>query len=153
MRRKCERGVSPVIATILMVAITVVLAAVLYVMVVNLITPPDDKKPSVVLDNLSCEAATCEARVTTAQPAEDLALFEVTVFADDNTAIPPTTLGAGTNITGGGLTFRYRDMGGEGDMTSGDTFRLTGIVEGVSYEVVLLWKRTGDVVSSVEMPS
>src|SRR5881409_3219027 len=37
--RKDETAVSPVIATILMVAITVVLAAVLYVMVSGLLTP------------------------------------------------------------------------------------------------------------------
>ncbi len=39
--RKDERAVSPVIATILMVAITVVLAAVLYVMVAAFILPQD----------------------------------------------------------------------------------------------------------------
>jgi len=39
MIRKDQEGVSPVIATILMVAITVVLAAVLYAMVVVLIPP------------------------------------------------------------------------------------------------------------------
>lgn len=38
--RKDEKAVSPVIATILMVAITVVLAAVLYVMVTGLLTGP-----------------------------------------------------------------------------------------------------------------
>lgn len=38
--RKDEHAVSPVIATILMVAITVVLAAVLYVMVTGLLTGP-----------------------------------------------------------------------------------------------------------------
>src|SRR5438876_10310059 len=38
--RKDEQAVSPVIATILMVAITVVLAAVLYVMVSGLISGP-----------------------------------------------------------------------------------------------------------------
>ena len=38
--RKDEQAVSPVIATILMVAITVVLAAVLYVMVTGLLTGP-----------------------------------------------------------------------------------------------------------------
>src|SRR5438552_13016017 len=38
IRNDCE-GVSPVIATILLVAITVVLAAVLYVMVSGLLTP------------------------------------------------------------------------------------------------------------------
>lgn len=39
--RKGREGVSPVIATILMVAITVVLAAVLYVMVLQFQPPPD----------------------------------------------------------------------------------------------------------------
>src|SRR2546421_5250455 len=42
-----EAAVSPVIATILMVAITVVLAAVLYVMVSGLITPVGGNKPLV----------------------------------------------------------------------------------------------------------
>lgn len=41
--RKDKEGVSPVIATILMVAITVVLAAVLYVMVMG-IKPPDPSR-------------------------------------------------------------------------------------------------------------
>src|SRR5947209_12004557 len=45
--RKDEAAVSPVIATILMVAITVVLAAVLYVMVSGLITPVGGNKPLV----------------------------------------------------------------------------------------------------------
>jgi flagellin-like protein len=42
---KDEAAVSPVIATILMVAITVVLAAVLYVMVSGLITRSDKIAP------------------------------------------------------------------------------------------------------------
>src|SRR5204862_3892519 len=45
--RNDEAAVSPVIATILMVAITVVLAAVLYVMVSGLITPVGGNKPLV----------------------------------------------------------------------------------------------------------
>ncbi|TLZ67780.1 MAG: type IV pilin, partial [Methanobacteriota archaeon] len=45
--QKDEAAVSPVIATILMVAITVVLAAVLYVMVSGLITPVGGNKPLV----------------------------------------------------------------------------------------------------------
>jgi len=98
MRRKCERGVSPVIATILMVAITVVLAAVLYVMVTRIIDPDVERKPSVILGNLSCDAEACEARVTTANPATDLGAFRVTVSADGETVIPPTTLAAGVNV-------------------------------------------------------
>jgi len=77
-----ERGVSPVIATILMVAITVVLAAVLYVMVTSIITQPLIQKPQVVLDNGSCTTTDCSGRVATASPATDLAQFRVTVAAD-----------------------------------------------------------------------
>ncbi len=45
--RKDEQAVSPVIATILMVAITVVLAAVLYVMVSGLISGPGNTPKSI----------------------------------------------------------------------------------------------------------
>src|SRR5438093_11388717 len=49
--RKDESAVSPVIATILMVAITVVLAAVLYVMVSGLLTGPGATRPVVTFGN------------------------------------------------------------------------------------------------------
>ncbi len=139
MRRKDEEGVSPVIATILMVAITVVLAAVLYVMVVNLIDFDNNKKPIVSMSTMECTATACEAQVTGASRPVDLAQFRITVFADGSRVVPVTTLAADTDISGGGLTFRYTDVGGEGDLTGGDTFRLSGIASGVEYEVVLLW--------------
>jgi flagellin-like protein len=47
--RQNKNAVSPVIGTILMVAITVVLAAVLYVMVTGLVTSPGQQKPTVTL--------------------------------------------------------------------------------------------------------
>ena len=47
MQRKSEEAVAPVIATILMVAITVVLSAVLYAMVGGLV--PDDQDPVVFI--------------------------------------------------------------------------------------------------------
>jgi len=145
-----ERGVSPVIATILMVAITVVLAAVLYVMVTSIITQPLIQKPQVVLDNGSCTTTDCSGRVATASPATDLAQFRVTVAADGAVAIPPTTLAANVDIAGSGVTFRYRDVGAEGKMTGGDTFLLRGIAEGVSYEVTFLWA-DGSVVASMSL--
>jgi len=152
MRRKDEDGVSPVIATILMVAITVVLAAVLYVMVTNIITTPPERKPSVVLGILDCDANACEGRVTTAQPATALTQFRVTVTVDGAPVIAPTTLAANTNITGGGMTFRYTDIGGEGKMTGGDSFTLNGLAPDVTYEVSFLW-RDGTVVESIAFPA
>jgi flagellin-like protein len=50
--RKDEQGVSPVIATILMVAITVVLAAVLYVMVTGLLTGPGGAPQTIAVNRL-----------------------------------------------------------------------------------------------------
>src|SRR5947207_14561770 len=50
---KDEAAVSPVIATILMVAITVVLAAVLYVMVSGLISPVSGNKPLVPFSSVT----------------------------------------------------------------------------------------------------
>jgi len=48
--RKSEEGVSPVIATILLVAITVVLAAVLYVMVLGLVGNNSNSVPVIGLN-------------------------------------------------------------------------------------------------------
>ncbi len=151
MRRKDERGVSPVIATILMVAITVVLAAVLYVMVVNLIDLDQNKKPYVTLRGLDCAAGACTADVTSASRAADVSQFKVTVFANGQRAIEPTVLVAGQDIAGGGLTLRFTDVGGEGKVTAGDAFRLSGTSSGVTYEIDLLWAADGTVVSSVSL--
>ena len=137
--RTNEEGVSPVIATILMVAITVVLAAVLYVMVAGILRPPPTIRPIVTVQDLGCDATSCRARITEASPAEAVGQFRVTVLADGATAIAPTDLAAGVDISGGGLTLRYTDLGGEGRVTGGDTLRLTGISPDVAYEVVLLW--------------
>ena len=46
--KKSKEAVSPVIATILMVAITVVLAAVLYVMVMGFGSNPDSNRPTLI---------------------------------------------------------------------------------------------------------
>src|SRR3989304_3617267 len=87
--RTNEEGVSPVIATILMVAITVVLAAVLYVMVTNLLRPIDVQRPLVTVGSLGCDATACRGRVTEASPAAELGRYRVTVFADGDRATAP----------------------------------------------------------------
>src|SRR5437867_11385381 len=55
--RKDESAVSPVIATILMVAITVVLAALLYLMVSGLLTGPGATRPVVTFGNVNAVAS------------------------------------------------------------------------------------------------
>jgi flagellin-like protein len=62
---KNKKGVSPVIATILMVAITVVLAAVLYVMVMGMMSGPGNTPKSVgLVAHLSADGTTWTVDVT-----------------------------------------------------------------------------------------
>src|SRR5205823_7040617 len=68
--RKDERAVSPVIATILMVAITVVLAAVLYVMVSGLITPVGGNKPLVTFSAVTQSSGNATIAVAGASQSE-----------------------------------------------------------------------------------
>jgi hypothetical protein len=126
----------------------VVLAAVLYVMVVNIIRPIDGQRPIVTLGSLGCDGSVCQGRVIEASPPEDLGIFRLTVLADGDVAIDATDLAAGVDLSGGGLTFRYTDVGGEEKMTGGDTFRVSGTTAGTAYEVIFLW-HDGSVVSSL----
>ncbi len=68
--KKNDTGVSPVIATILMVAITVVLAAVLYVMVMNINTNPDLTTPLGL--NLQARNTTSVTLIVSSAPTEAL---------------------------------------------------------------------------------
>ncbi|HKZ48728.1 MAG TPA: archaellin/type IV pilin N-terminal domain-containing protein [Thermoplasmata archaeon] len=143
--KRDEEGVSPVIATILMVAITVVLAAVLYVMVTNLIIV-DGNKPQVTLTRLGCEPGSCKASVSGAVPADvRLDLFKVTVLVDGDPVGTPQVIVAGSDLAFGNLTFRYTDLGGEGRMTGGDSFRLSGTSAGFVYVVSFLWQDGSEV--------
>ncbi|HKZ64480.1 MAG TPA: type IV pilin [Thermoplasmata archaeon] len=139
MRRKDEGGVSPVIATILMVAITVVLAAVLYVMVSSFIGDGGDRKPIVSTAAGECGTDWCEGSIAGTNGNHALARYKITVLADGVQAIAPTPLAAGLNVSGGGLTLRYTDLGADGILNAGDTIRLSGMQPGVSYRVALLW--------------
>src|SRR5713226_3446006 len=84
--RKDERAVSPVIATILMVAITVVLAAVLYVMVSGLITGPGAQKPLVTFSGVTkVNAVTWTFTVASAQPMVAVSNYKVNFGIGTNT--------------------------------------------------------------------
>lgn len=98
--RKDSEGVSPVIATILMVAITVVLAAILMVMVMNM--TGDDAAPS----------ATINASAGTGQVTVTVTFISKTVvqsaldFTVNTTAIADSDvvwIGGGTNVVSGSV--------------------------------------------------
>src|SRR5467141_5123722 len=129
-----EAAVSPVIATILMVAITVVLAAVLYVMVSGLITPVGGNKPLVTFSSVDQSSGNATIAVAGASQSVSPSNYKVNlqIGSTTGTALAMPTLGTGVNnyvtVTVGATNYRiyWTDIGGEKTVNSGDNFRVTG---------------------------
>ena len=123
-----EQAVSPVIATILMVAITVVLAAVLYVMVSGLITGPGAQKPLVTFSGVTkVNAVTWTFSVASAQPAVAVSNYKVNFGIGTNTgsAVNMGLNNVNTTVTIAGATpasvgVKWTDLGGTGQVKGGD---------------------------------
>jgi len=137
--RKDEKAVSPVIATILMVAITVVLAAVLYVMVTGLLAGPGATKPQVTFGQPGAVTNGFSFAVAGVSQTKPAANFRVALSANETSAGTAVTLAASMTI--GGYTITWTDLGGEGDLTGGDTFRVTRtpFPPQTDFVVSLLW--------------
>jgi flagellin-like protein len=94
-----NKAVSPVIATILMVAITVVLAAVLYVMVMGFGGGGNDDTPTGSLTYEKTDSLTY--RITVASiGAADVLRTDCTLYVDGN-ATTLTPVGSATYMTAG----------------------------------------------------
>jgi flagellin-like protein len=142
--RKDEKGVSPVIATILMVAITVVLAAVLYVMVTGLLSGPGATIPRVTFGSPEVITNGFKFQVAGATLTKPAASFRVAFSVNGTTAGTAQVLDASNDFVSGGDTYTmtWSDLGGEGDLTGGDEFRITrvgGLRTATDYVVTLLW--------------
>jgi flagellin-like protein len=138
--RKDEKAVSPVIATILMVAITVVLAAVLYVMVTGLLAGPGATKPQVTFGQPDAVTNGFEFEVAGVTQTKDAANYRVAFSANGTTVGTAATLA--TSMTFGAYTIAWTDLGGENDLTGGDRFRVTrtgGLPPQTNFVVSLLW--------------
>ena len=152
--RRNEKAVSPVIATILMVAITVVLAAVLYVMVSGLIGTGTTGAPTVEMITTSTSEG-YELQFAQPSRAEGLTAYKVTVLKDSVAwSVMPVLLSNGMTIqnTGGaGEWLNFTDLLGEGDLTGGDFFTLEKLDSGSEYEVILLWAASNNKITSEKM--
>jgi len=115
-----EEAVSAVIGVILMVAITVAIAATVYVYVSGMLSPVPTAAPSVtgVLDTVDGNITITlsgeylegtDARITCTNPSNTVFYFE-----------PPTT----SNTTGG-VTVQWIDASADGDVGSGDIIKVT----------------------------
>ena len=133
------RGVSPVIATILLVAITVVLAAVLYVMVSSLLNGASAPPPPIIFtDTSSSLPNTTRFQVSGVGPTTcPLDRFELHLLIngvpDTASAMVPVIAGTRGNLT-------YEDA--DGRVTIGDAV-VVHTAPGRTYEILLLWKLGG----------
>ena len=131
------RGVSPVIATILMVAITVVLAAVLYVIVTQIIVTPEEQPPNVVFGSAESygEYGNYSIDISSVSEDADLEKFEIILLRDNIEVdrVEPITRADGSG------SIELIDFDGEGTLSSGDRLLVnTDGVEG-DWELRLYW--------------
>ena len=129
-----ERGVSPVIAVILMVAITVVLASVLYVMVINIFEEPDPPE----FGRLQYEKDYDESGkyILTYDGSRDLEDIEISVFDDDTNrflVLDPET--ETYKEIPGGINLTYLDINQNEQLDGVDRLILHGGEEGDSISV------------------
>ncbi len=138
-----EVAVSPVIATILMVAITVVLAAVLYVLVTSLI-PDEPELGHVVMSKEPIGPDTWELSVTSTTTNEELSFYKVIILKNGtrvHTMDPLEEVSKGN--------YRFTDLDEGGKLTSGDRFYIT-CEPGSRYELNIFRRDSGNIRGSVD---
>jgi flagellin-like protein len=145
--RKEKEGVSPVIATILMVAITVVLAAVLYVMVIQFGGDRPDFPPTTAWNDVGAQSTT-EGKLVFGMFSYDVAPIEIRIHvkangSDDGTiTIPSSTASAPQLLTWTGaangesaIYYDYNPSGAK--LNQGDYIELDGLLPGSTYSFEL----------------
>ncbi|MEW5936475.1 MAG: archaellin/type IV pilin N-terminal domain-containing protein [Candidatus Thermoplasmatota archaeon] len=134
---KQKEGVSPVIATILMVAITVVLAAVLYVMVSGYMGGGGGGEPYVTFSAPQSVNATTWAVECEPSRSEPLSSYKIILLKNTTT---DSTMNPITDGTSGNL--KFVDVDGGGKLTTGDKIYIT-VTPGANYELNIYWVATG----------
>jgi flagellin-like protein len=133
-----ERGVSPVIAVILMVAITVVLSAVLYVMVMGLIGGTNETiKLSMTWEETYDEPGTYAGGIISIiGDAPDINKVRVNI-RDGKTvdSIKLNDLKTVGNFTVGSITISYHDVNGDDILGAEDLFIISGVTQGDSFRL------------------
>lgn len=147
---KDRKGVSPVIATILMVAITVVLAAVLYVMVMGFggdpnSVPTGEFKPAEktnVMVGEKIDSVNVRVQVLSISEAKDIADMKFSISGDGKTNV----LAVGNSMTPKDVTgvdaVTFVDLNGDNKVSTGDYFTVIvkpvdGADTDVTYTVAL----------------
>ncbi len=141
VRKEKEEGVSPVIATILMVAITVVLAATLYLMVGNMGTTTSNQTSG----SFSVQPIDSKTyKVSFSKIVPDTSITKLKLVVQNGSASDTFTWSSDTSGTAGSSTtsntnvvVTYYDLADNHVINSGDYLTLT-VKSGNTYQVTLL---------------
>ncbi len=143
--REDEKAVSPVIATILMVAITVVLAAVLYIMVIGLTPPPGTQAPTGNWGGAEATSSTT-AVATFAGFSTDPSPTSLTIILENSThsgtyTFPSNNDGVALNKASGDNmgTITYKDYLDNSLVNQGDQLRFSDLGPGSTYSLRMVW--------------
>jgi archaeal type IV pilus assembly protein PilA len=153
-RRWMDRcGVSPVIATILLVAITVVLSSVLYVMVTDFgdTSPPAPSGAFGIAEVVSNDSM----KVTFGSFSKETDFTDCKLTIEHaGTIATAVALTPSGNITVGSYNVMITDLAGNGKISSGDHLTVSnangGDLNG-KYAVILLWTQDGSVIASASL--
>jgi flagellin-like protein len=146
LRIRKEKGVSPVIAVILMLAITVVLAAAAWLMVSGMIGRLD-VPPTYINLTLESEQQNSSQRIIHVAGMEktfNLGNFKVGLIINNSEISMMDPL---INATVGNITFA--DINGDGNLNVGDDFFIS-IVRNTHYEIKIFWKANGNQVCTFD---
>lgn len=145
-KRWKEDAVSPVIATILMVAITVVLAAVLY-MLVTVFFFDQPTKPNINLGDGRPTGVDGEWKinVNSIDRPEDLSRYKIAILNGTDVAIEATPLETvkESGVSSGGLTLRYKEPNSDDTLNAGDYFILGGTDSTSDYIIEIHYMNQG----------
>lgn len=133
-----RKAVSPVIAVILMVAITVVLAAVLYVMVGSLLDGPGQfEKGDAMVEGLTSTSATIDI-ITLSGSGKAIGEYKAILFTDDGVVLTMDPVRDG-NVTqpSGSVKVVFMDLDANGRLSEVDEFKLSGLNPGLDYHFSL----------------
>ncbi|MEM4057986.1 MAG: archaellin/type IV pilin N-terminal domain-containing protein [Thermoplasmata archaeon] len=117
-----DKGVSPVIATILMVAITVVLAATVYLMVSGYMTGPSHPPLAASLTPMETNTGYYNMTLELTTPAA-ITNASLINFAWNGTAMH--YYASVKSWTSGSINITYKNVVGSNNIVSGDIFQIT----------------------------
>jgi len=154
--RKDEDGVSPVIATILMVAITVVLAAVLYIMVIGLTPTTGTQTPQGQFSTIDVQSNTT-AEAIFAKLTNDPAVTKLKVVLEIGLTSGTYSFGSAETGTIANLddgsdlgTITYRDFVDNEKVNSGDKLLMSDLTTSSDYTIYLIWAPDGAIIDQAE---